>query len=168
MLLIQKIPYQIKLGVRKINTTREEITAASLLQRKGDLSYGVVFAHTTDNIWQCAKKMKTHGVGSLLVRDNEGHTIGIITERDFVEGSVTMDKPLQTRNVKELMTPVEKLIRVPPNTNLQEMLEIMKKYKIRHLPVMSENNILGMVSIRDILLSILDVTHSNSTMKEEN
>jgi len=131
-------------------------TAHQLLHIKGDLSYSVVFAHSSDSVGVCAALMKAHAVGSLLVRDNEGRTIGIVTERDFVLATATSDKPLHTKNVKELMTPVDKLISVTPNTEMKQIMIIMQQHKIRHLPVMSDNNLVGMLSVRDILMSVLD------------
>jgi CBS domain-containing protein len=113
--------------------------------------FNIVFAHSSDSVRECARKMRLHNVGSLVVRDNEGHTIGILTERDFVRSIVEDDIPIQKRNVKEIMTPVAKLICVSPDTERDELIEMMQKHQIRHLPVKEDEMIIGMLSIRDLL-----------------
>jgi CBS domain-containing protein len=94
------------------------------------------------------KKMVDHGCASLLV--TEGDAIrGIFTERDYLRHIVLEGRTSKTTPVVDVMT--ERLIVVEPKTSLEECMALMTRERIRHLPVMSDRKLVGIVSIGDVV-----------------
>ena len=95
----------------------------------------------------CAKKMKEYDVGSLLITEDK-KIIGIITEQDLVfkvlATALNVKKP-----VKDVME--TKLVTVSPEKDIFETLELMKKNDIRQVPVKDKNEIIGLITLKDIL-----------------
>lgn len=86
-------------------------------------------------------------IGALLVVDDELR--GIITERDFLRHAATDVHRLQIAQVRDLMT--ADVITVTPETDIQVVMEIMTTRRIRHLPVLENGAIAGIISIRDVV-----------------
>lgn len=134
---------------------------------------------TTHEVWACAdmddarhvaQLMRDRNVKSLPILDNEGRLEGIVTERDLVTRLLAEGRSFETP-IRELMSRPVRTIR--PETPLAEIESIMRESKIRHLPVVDEDNRLkGFVSISDLvrhckspeleheLVSVLEATHS--------
>jgi len=94
------------------------------------------------------KKMVDHGCASLLV--TEGDAIrGIFTERDYLRRIVLEGRTSKTTPVVDVMT--ERLIVVEPKTSLEECMALMTRERIRHLPVLSDRKLAGIVSIGDVV-----------------
>jgi CBS domain-containing protein len=102
------------------------------------------------NLKDCAKLMGKEHVGALLVKD-KGRLMGIITERDFVTKVVAMDALPSKVRAKEVMTG-EGIRTVAPDADIFEALTLMRDFEIRHLPVVHEGRLLGLVTMKDILL----------------
>ena len=86
-------------------------------------------------------------IGTLLVLE-AGNLIGIISERDYPGKAKTLHKPLREVLVKEIMsTPV---IQVSPDDTIEHCLELVTNNHIRHLPVLENNQIIGIISIGDL------------------
>jgi CBS domain-containing protein len=103
---------------------------------------------TIDNnqtILDAFKKYRDFKVGSLIVTSNN-QCVGIVTERDLIEKSI--DKNLKTTMIKDIMTSNVKTIN--PLDNIETALDIMRKNNIKKLPVISESNLVGIVTITDI------------------
>ncbi len=92
-------------------------------------------------------------VGSLIVIENN-QLVGIITERDLIEK--TIDKDLRTTLVKEIMS--LKVITISPLDNLETALKIMKKNRVKKLPVLSSSKIKGIITITDIAYARPELT----------
>ncbi len=124
-------------------------TIRELLEAKGE---GPIYSVAPqDTVFDAVTRMVEHRVGALLVKD--GETIaGIVTERDYlrfisVKGRTARDTP-----VRELMTP--RVIYVTPDTELNEVMAIMTAQRIRHVPVLDNDNLLGIISIGDVVKQI--------------
>ncbi|MFH1332398.1 MAG: CBS domain-containing protein [archaeon] len=98
-------------------------------------------------IIDCAKKMKEHQIGSLLVKEGK-MVVGIITEDDFVRKVVAENIDLETP-VKEVM--IKKVITIQSNKDIYEAIKIMAKEGIKQLPVTEEGKLMGMLTWKDIL-----------------
>jgi CBS domain-containing protein len=98
-----------------------------------------------DTLRQAAGKMREQQTGSLLVLDRE-ELVGIITERDVLK-AVATEMPLDTP-VSEVMS--KDLITVEPGTSLREAAGVMSERWIRHLPVLEDGRLVGIVSQRDL------------------
>ena len=111
----------------------------------------LVTAKPSESILDAVKKMHEHGVGSVLVVDEEGRLVGIFTERDLVH-VLAEGVPLET--------PLSKVMRKNPVTAspeepLSKIASKMIEHWLRHIPVVDEEGRpLGMISIRDVLRAI--------------
>lgn len=110
---------------------------------------GHTIRHVTKemSVTDCAKKMCEYGVGALLVMDGE-KLEGIVSERDIVRKLVGISTDVQKAKVADIMT--RDIISVPPTMRVTEAMRLVTDKRIRHLPVMAENKLLGVVSIGDL------------------
>jgi len=92
--------------------------------------------------------MGARNIGALLVLE-AGKLIGIITERDFSRNVRILDKPLRDVQVEEIMT--RKVVFVGPDNTIEDCMRLVTKMRIRHLPVMENDQIIGMISIGDLI-----------------
>ncbi|WP_448577526.1 CBS domain-containing protein [Thermosphaera sp.] len=112
-----------------------------------------VTAEETTSIEDVAKKMFDNDVSSIMVVDTAGRLVGIVTEKDVV-GAVAIGKIGSNIPVTRFMK--ENPITVSPDTPLDEVLEKMRRFNIRHLPVVDKDGKpVGMVSQRDVLDVVL-------------
>jgi len=102
----------------------------------------------TTTLKECAQLMKHHDVGSLLVIDND-ELAGIITEEDFVHKAAVQGLNLNTAVAQDIMS--DNLVVVEPGTDIFDALNIMNEHRIRHLPVMEEGKLRGLITLRTIL-----------------
>ena len=98
------------------------------------------------SIEQVAKQMKQENVGSIPVCDDRGQVLGIITDRDIVIRSVSNDN--RPKIAKEIMT--KNLVVADPNMDTHQAALLMAKYQVRKLPVVENNQIVGMLAMADI------------------
>lgn len=126
------------------------------------MSSPVLTVKKEDSVREAAKIMYNNRIGSVVVVDDDGKIAGILTERDLIYLIALGKKELFTEYpVWQIMT--ENPITGKPNESITEALLKMKEAKIRHLPVVDEENRpIGMVSIRDILEIIVGLTQSLS------
>jgi len=102
------------------------------------------------SVQECAKIMRTSHVGALVVREGSKAT-GILTEQDIVRKAVAMGKNPLGMKVSELMDKGKELITISPEEDIYDALIKMRDYNIRHLPVMEDNNMVGLLTLKDIL-----------------
>ncbi len=101
-----------------------------------------------------AKAMCDGRVGSALVTEN-GRLIGIVTERDFMKKVVAEGKDPKVVIIKDVMTTDVKT--VDASATIESCFQPMKDYKCRHLPVLKEGKLVGIISIRDVLENLVDL-----------
>ena len=86
-------------------------------------------------------------IGALLVQEN-GKMIGIISERDYPGRAKALDKPLQDVLVKEVMS--GQVVHVSPDDTIEHCMELVTKNHVRHLPVLKNDRVIGIISIGDL------------------
>lgn len=125
-------------------------TVAQILQSKGSEVYKV---DPEASILDALRLMATKGVGALVVMDDE-QVIGIFTERDHVRkvdlGGFCSHRAL----VRQVMS--TEICYIPPTTTVDEAMALMTDHRCRHLPVMDNGELLGLVSIGDLVKASLD------------
>jgi CBS domain-containing protein len=116
-----------------------------ILEDKG----GNVFQIDADeSVYEAVRQMVERNVGSLLVTEG-GEITGIVTERDYLR-RVTLDgRTDQETPVREIMS--SPLIVVTPETTIDECMAVMTDRRIRHLPVVQDGRVVGLVSIGDLV-----------------
>lgn len=129
------------------------MTLAELLKRKGNKAITVP---ESASLAEAIRVMHQNRVGSVLVPADGGKPVGIITERDilrlFAEGKNDFEKLL----VKDCMT--THLIFGKPDDRIHEIMNIMTERRFRHLPVIQEGQIIGVVSMGDLVKAKLEET----------
>jgi CBS domain-containing protein len=105
-----------------------------------------------DTVFDAIKVLAEKGVGALIVME-KGKLVGIVSERDYTRKIALHGKNSKETLVREIMTP--NVLIVTPKTRTRECMAIMSEKKIRHLPVVDGNTVVGMLSIRDIMNDII-------------
>ena len=107
--------------------------------------------HTADlgwNVAEAAKYMRNHDIGALAVTEDE-RVCGIVTERDVMVQVVAEGRNPETTLLGEIMT--KEVATAEPGDSYEECLSKMLQQHCRHLPVISGDKLLGMISLRDLL-----------------
>jgi CBS domain-containing protein len=119
---------------------------ASILAQKKDQPVWSIAPEAT--VFEAIELMAQKNVGALPVLDN-GHLVGIISERDYTRKVILKGKSSKEIAVKEIMT--EQVLTVQPNTPVTECMRIVTERRVRHLPVMDKDKLIGILSIGDLL-----------------
>ncbi len=108
---------------------------------------------STDTVLQALKVMIEAHIGAVLVTEG-GKIIGIYTERDYLyKGEIDGHMAKDTR-IKDVMS--GKMITVTKETTTEQCIGLMKQHNIRHLPVVENDQLVGLVSMRDVLFAALE------------
>jgi len=101
-----------------------------------------------DSLFLMAEK----NISCILIMNHED-LVGIFSERDYARKVVIKGKNSNETLLKEVMT--EKLITISPRTDLDECMQLMTDHRIRHLPVLENNKVIGLISIGDVVREML-------------
>lgn len=118
----------------------------TILRKKGQ---DVVSVKPDDTVGRVARVLNENNIGAALVCDTAGRIVGIISERDIVRGMARHQPGVTRKLAKELMT--SPVITCEPETSVDQLMEMMTNRRIRHLPVMKDEKLLGVVSIGDVV-----------------
>jgi len=137
-----------------------------ILKAKGDKVYTITAEETVE---QAVRELAEHNVGSLLVCPEQdgkrGLPIGIITERDVLHACASSKCAMGAMTVADIMT--AELITASPDDAVEKMMGLMTAKRIRHLPVLSEGKLVGLVSIGDVVKAQHDrLAMENQFMKD--
>jgi CBS domain-containing protein len=120
-------------------------TVSDIIARKG----GAVWAVSPDTaVYDALAMMAEKNVGALLVLDGE-RLMGLMSERDYARKIVLLGKTSKRTRVREIMS--EQLVCVTPRSTVEECMRLMTDKRIRHLPVKEGDQVLGIVSIGDLV-----------------
>jgi CBS domain-containing protein len=124
-------------------------TVRELLAEKSQRA--LVYVDPDDTVFEAVTRMVRANVGAILVM--EGSRVrGIVTERDYLRFVTELGRTARDTPVLDLMT--RKVIYVTPETSIKELMALMTEARIRHVPVMDGDTLLGLVSIGDCVKQI--------------
>ncbi len=127
-------------------------TVGNLLKHLNQTS--VFFIAPDSSITDARDFMKEKRIGAVSIKADD-EFVGILTERDILWKCELRDD-LSLKKVESIMTPVEDIITVTPGIDLEECFNLMNVHRIRHLPVVENDKLVGMLSIRDLVRAIVD------------
>jgi CBS domain-containing protein len=127
-------------------------TAHQLLESKGGAILSIPSSYT---VYEALVIMAEKHVGALLVMD-DGKLAGIFSERDYARGIVLKGKSSKDTPVSEIMTTQSCLITVTPSHTVEECLNLVSDKRIRHLPVMDGDKVVGILSIGDLVKETIE------------
>jgi signal-transduction protein with cAMP-binding, CBS, and nucleotidyltransferase domain len=134
------------MGARK---TATEETVGSILRTKGAQVWQIAPSST---VYEALSLMALRSVGALPVV-SEGELVGIVTERDYARKVILQGRSSAHTTVGEIMTPSP--VTVTPEFTVQQCLRIMSGRRFRHLPVIEEGSLCGIISIGDLVAAII-------------
>ncbi len=125
-------------------------SVAQILKSKP--SQAVLSIAPSDTVYDAVKMMADKGVGALLALE-EGKIVGIVTERDYARKIVLLGRSSKETPVREIMT--SPVLYVRPDQTNEECMALMTDNRLRHLPVMEGERLVGLVSIGDLVKDII-------------
>ena len=134
-------------------------TIALVLKSKDE---GKVLAIAPDQtVYEAIELMAEHNVGALLVLAN-GRVVGILSERDYARNGILRGHPARETQVRQIMT--SPVVFVSPQHTVDECMNIMTQHHFRHLPVLQDETVVGVVSIGDLVKWV--ITGQAQTIQE--
>ena len=127
------------------------MNVASILRTKGA---DVATAGPGTRVSEIAKRMKDQRIGALVVVEDGGPVLGIVSERDVVNGFVERGRDLSEATAGDLMT--ADVLTCAPADTIASLMSTMTERRIRHLPVVDDSGLCGLVSIGDVVKNRLD------------
>jgi len=118
----------------------------SILRDKGQAVHGISF---TDTLGQAVEKLVSHNCGALVVLDGQ-RLAGIISERDVLRACAELKAPMEAPVAERMTTD---LVTATPDDNVEHVMGLMTQHHIRHLPILDDGKLAGVISIGDIVKS---------------
>ena len=125
-------------------------TVMEILSRKGN-DFWYIAPEST--VYEALEMMSDKDIGALLVIEN-GNVIGIISERDYARKVALLGRLSKEIPVREIMS--TKVMYVKPNRTPEECMALMTNKRVRHLPVLEDNKLVGVISIGDVVKAVID------------
>ena len=134
---------------------------SDILSQKG----GSVFTVSPEtSVAQVSQQLSVRRIGSVLVLDGEGGVAGIVSERDLVRALASHGAKALELEARQVMT--RDVVTCDPDESIDNVMEIMTRCRFRHLPVVRRGELLGLVSIGDVVKSRLEETrHEAEALK---
>ncbi|MET0290963.1 MAG: CBS domain-containing protein [Steroidobacteraceae bacterium] len=126
-------------------------TLTQLLERKGRHVVGI---GPDQPVLEAVRSMADRHVGALMVLDGNGRVVGIVSERDYARKVVLQGRSSADTPVSAIMT--AQVVHIAPDATVNDAMRVMTDRRIRHLPVMSGDRLLGIVSIGDLVKAVIE------------
>ena len=138
-----------RIGARYPKDGSHMATIRQVLQEKGAKVHSI---SPDETVFDAIRKMADENVGSLVVMEHE-KIVGIITERLYARDVVLKGRASPTTRIRDIM--VTDVLYAQPDQSVEECMAIMTDKRVRHLPVIDQGKLIGLVSIGDLVKSII-------------
>ncbi|MTI69606.1 MAG: CBS domain-containing protein [Firmicutes bacterium] len=125
------------------------------------MTKNVTFLKENNTVKEAASQMRTLNVGSMPVCNNTNTPVGVITDRDIVLRNVSEGRD-SNMSIQDIMT--DKVVSVSPETDIHEAANIMAQNQVRRLPVVENNQLVGIVSIGDLAVRNIYVNEAGTAL----
>lgn len=125
-------------------------TATQILKSKSDKT--IYTTTPSSSVFDAVKLMAEKGIGALVVMEGES-VVGVVTERDYARKIVLMARSSKETPVRDIMT--SSVMCVRPDRTSEECMALMTEHRVRHLPVMDEGKLIGLISIGDLVKDVI-------------
>ncbi len=125
-------------------------TVSQILKSKSDQAVHTIAP--TASVYDSIKLMAEKNIGALMVLEG-GKIVGLVTERDYARKVVLMAKSSKDTPVREIMT--SQVMYVRPEQTSEECMALMTENRVRHLPVLDQGRLIGLVSIGDLVKDVI-------------
>ena len=119
---------------------------AAILRHKG---HEVIAVNPAATIAEVAEVLRARRIGAVLVTDSLGQLLGIVSERDIVRSMAAHGATTLERTAAQLMTRV--VVTASPATTIPEAMRLMTERRVRHIPVLDNGGLVGLISIGDVV-----------------
>ena len=133
-------------------------TIAQLLREKGQAVFSI---GPDETVYDALQKMAEANVGCLVVLA-DGKLVGIVSERDYARNVVLKGRTSPTTHVREIMNTA--VLYVTPDRTVEECMAVMTDRRVRHLPIIDQGQLIGVISIGDLCLYPTNVDALSFTM----
>ena len=116
---------------------------------------GCITIVETYSIQELATLLAKHNIGAVVVTSADNRSVGIVSERDIVRYLESAEEPDLNTKVSEIMSP--NFISCGLATKSSELMELMTEHKIRHVPILDNDQLVGMVSIGDVVNRLIEI-----------
>ncbi len=106
-------------------------------------------------VFEALALMGEKEIGALMVMDESSKVLGIVSERDYARKIALLGKTSKETAVEDIMTAVADIYKVKPENSVEDCMVLITAKKIRHLPVFEGANFIGLISIGDVVKSII-------------
>jgi CBS domain-containing protein len=127
-------------------------TVKHILEAKG--SDEVHTVGPDDSVLNALERMAEKGVGALVITEASGQIVGLLSERDYARKVVLLGRVSKDTPARDIMT--TEVVCVAPEQSVDICMGLMTQKHIRHLPVVSEGRLVGIVSIGDVVKAVID------------
>jgi CBS domain-containing protein len=128
--------------------------AKDILDVKGRKIFSITESST---IFHAVDELVKYQVGLLIVKNQQGAIVGVLSERDIVKKWIHQKKEPITMNVRDIMTRTSELVAASEEDDLQVIMNIMTERRIRHVPIFHGQELTGIISIGDIVKNLLEI-----------
>ncbi|MFV8341760.1 CBS domain-containing protein [Flavobacterium sp. XS2P39] len=127
------------------------MTVNQILSTKGKEVYSIL---STNTVFEALTVMSEKNIGAILIIE-DGILKGVLSERDYARKIVLKAKSSKKALVHEIME--ADVVTVKPSDNLDYCMELMSTKRVRHLPVLENNTVIGIISISDVVKAIIEI-----------
>lgn len=124
-------------------------TVRILLDTKG---HEILSVEPEDSVFDAIKLMSDRNIGSVLVMENN-KLIGILSERDYARKVILKGRSSRDTHVKDIMS--SRVVCITPEKTVNEAMAVMSDKRFRHLPVLEDDEVVGVISIGDLVKNII-------------
>jgi CBS domain-containing protein len=128
-----------------------QITLAVLLEMKGSAVYSIA---PDSSVLEAIRMMSERGIGAVLVMNGDA-LVGIVSERDYTRKVVLQGRASKDTRVEEIMT--AEVVTAAPELTLDQAMRLVTERRIRHLPITRNGKVIGVVSIGDMVKTLISL-----------